>query len=94
MQVRELARRLRSPACGCCSNPSIPQAGFLTPNVAPLIMWLAIRSRGMQWHEREAEQASKRQLDKSSTLRDKIARLKEEADKKRARAAGTAPKPD
>ena len=48
----------------------------------------------MQWHEREAEQASKRQLDKSSALRDKIARLKEEADKKRARAAGTAPKPD
>lgn len=48
----------------------------------------------MQWHEREAEQASKRQLDKSAALRDKIARLKEEADKKRARAAGAAPKPD
>ena len=57
-------------------------------------MWLLLRSRGMQWHEREAEQASKRQLDKSSALRDKIARLKEEADKKRVRAAGTTPKPD
>jgi len=43
----------------------------------------------MRWDEREASDASKRSLDKPAALREKVAQMKAQADKKRERDAAT-----
>ncbi|NDG67380.1 MAG: hypothetical protein EBY23_10825 [Actinobacteria bacterium] len=65
-----------------CSNPSTLQAGFSRPYGA-LRSGKAPKGAPMKWHERENAEASKRSLNKQEALREKIAQMKADAEKKK-----------